>query len=344
MAGHDVIVIGASAGGVESLARLVQDLPPGLPAAVFVVCHFPPGSCSRLPDILSRSGPLLARHARDGEPIYPGHVYVAPPGQHMQVEDGQVRLNRNPRENRHRPAIDPLFRSAARAFGPRVVGVVLSGTLYDGVAGLLAVRAAGGVAVIQDPADALLAPLPQNALDIAGADYLVPLAALPSLLVELVQRPVSPEGSPPMPTDPLEKMPEVQHADMEAQANGQRRGEVAVFTCPECGGVLWQVDEQQLLRFRCHVGHAYYAEALLADQAEHLDAALWSAVRIFKEQSVLTRQLAAMHRQQGRAEAAERTEEQGKQAEHYGDLIQQFLLRLTNGNNAPDPNAAPPPA
>jgi two-component system, chemotaxis family, protein-glutamate methylesterase/glutaminase len=161
MVRHDIVVIGASAGGVEALTRLMRDLPPGLPASLFVVCHFPPSDRSVLPDILSRAGPLLATHAIDGEPFHPGHVYVAPPDFHLLLAEGQrLRLTRGPRENHHRPAVDVLFRSAARTYGPRVIGVVLTGSLNDGSAGLLAIRAAGGVAIVQDPADAAVAAMP----------------------------------------------------------------------------------------------------------------------------------------------------------------------------------------
>jgi two-component system, chemotaxis family, protein-glutamate methylesterase/glutaminase len=148
---HAVIVIGASSGGVEVLSQLARGLPKSLPATGFVVCHFPPNSRSVLPDIMSRSGPLLAVHPRDGDPVYPGHIYMAPPDYHMILQEGTVRLSRGPRENGHRPAIDPLFRSAARVYGPRAIGVVLSGALYDGVAGLLAIRAAGGIAIVHEP-------------------------------------------------------------------------------------------------------------------------------------------------------------------------------------------------
>jgi two-component system chemotaxis response regulator CheB len=204
MPGHDVIVVGTSTGGVEALVQMVRGLPPGLPAAIFVVCHFPPGGTSILPDILSRAGPLLAAHARDGEPAYPGHIYVAPPDFHLLVALGQAVLTRGARESGFRPAIDALFRSAARTYGPRVIGVVLTGSLYDGVAGLLAIRAAGGIAVVQGPEDALIPALPQCARDIAGADYLVSAPKLAPLLAELVQRPV-PKGGTTTMTDPVEK-------------------------------------------------------------------------------------------------------------------------------------------
>ena len=331
MAGRDIIVVGASTGGVEVLAQLARGLPPGLPATVFVVCHISPGARSLLPEILSRAGPLLAAHARDGEPTYPGHIYVAPPDRHLLLEPGRVRLRGGPRENHARPAIDPLFRSAARAYGRRVIGVVLTGALYDGVAGLMAVRAAGGVAVVQDPGDALVAALPMNARDIAGADHVVPAAGLARLLVDLVHQPLEPEGGLPM-ADPLEKMTDIVAADMNAQVRGERRGAVSVFTCPECGGSLWQVDEKNLLRFNCHVGHTYLGEALLGEQSEALEAALWTAVRTFKEKVVLARQLAATARERGDAQSVERFEDQARVAERYSALIQQYLL---NGQETP---------
>ncbi|MBY0232309.1 MAG: chemotaxis protein CheB, partial [Gemmataceae bacterium] len=178
MAGRDIVVIGASAGGIEALCQVARGLPPGLPAAVFVVCHFPAGVPSSLPEILSRQGPLLARHAADGEPAHPGQIYVAPPDRHLLVGQGAMRLDLGPRENRFRPSIDPLFRSAAREYGPRVVAAILSGALTDGVAGLMAVRSAGGVGVVQEPADAILPDLPASALALAGADHVAPASGL----------------------------------------------------------------------------------------------------------------------------------------------------------------------
>ena len=169
MYGHDIIVVGTSAGGVEALRQLVRYLPPGLPASLFVVCHIPPEGRSVLPEILSKNGPLLATHARDGEAIRPGHIFVAPPDYHLVVQPGRVHLSHGPRESHLRPAIDPLFRSAARAYGSRVGGVILTGALHDGVAGLLAVRAAGGAALVQDPDEALSPTMPRMALELVGA-------------------------------------------------------------------------------------------------------------------------------------------------------------------------------
>jgi two-component system chemotaxis response regulator CheB len=347
MANHDIVVIGASTGGVDVLTSVMGGLPPGLPASLFVVCHFPSGSRSVLPEILSRAGPLLAMHPVEGEPFHPGQVYVAPPDHHLLLQaGGQMQLSRGPRENNHRPAVDPLFRSAASAYGPRVIAVVLSGGLVDGTAGLLAVRAAGGVAVVQDPADAVMASMPGNAASVAGADHVVPAAGLASLLVELIQQPISVPGGSSM-TDPIETMPDIVNADMDEQVRNVRRGQVSVFSCPECGGSLWQVDERPLVRFRCHVGHAYNGEVLLAEQASALEAALWTAVRTFKERNLLARQLAARERERGDARSAARFDEQAALALRYGELIQQYVLNEQPASReataAPLPSAAAPP-
>jgi two-component system chemotaxis response regulator CheB len=340
VAARDIIVVGASAGGVDALIRLVRGLPAGLPASLFVVCHFPAGGRSVLPDILSRSGPLLAAHARDGEPFAPGHIYVAPPDRHLVLRpDGRTRLTREARENHCRPAVDPLFRSAARYYRERVVGVILTGALSDGTAGLMAVRAGGGVAVVQDPKDAVVAAMPQNATEIAGADHIVPVDRMAALLASLVRSPVSenPGSRPVDPIDPIERMPEVAEQTMAAQARNERPGEVSTYTCPECGGSLWQVDDKGLIRFRCHVGHAYNGESLLTEQTEALEAALWTAVRTFKEKSVLGRQMAASELAKGNAAAASRFREQAEQADRYGELIVRHVLHAAaNGGPGPD--------
>jgi two-component system chemotaxis response regulator CheB len=325
MSSHDIIVIGASAGGQDGLSKLVHDLPAGLPASLFVVCHFPATARSVLPDILSRAGPLLATHARQDEPIHPGHIYVAPPDHHLLLEEGYVKLTRGPRENGHRPAIDPLFRSAAHVYGNRVIGVVLSGALYDGVAGLLAIRAAGGIAIVQDPGDAVVAALPEKAAEVAGADFTVPAADLALLLADLVRGSAVLKGGKSM-ADPLDKMPQQQIHDQQAQERDERRGNISVYTCPECGGSLWQVDDQKLVRFRCHVGHVYNGEALLAEQAEVLEAALWTAIRTFKDRAVLSSQLAHRERELGDMVAAARFDEQAQLAQRYYESIYQYLL------------------
>jgi two-component system chemotaxis response regulator CheB len=322
MGGRDIIVIGASAGGVEALCQLVRGLSPGLPASVFVVCHFPTGAVSALPEILSRVGTLLARHARDGEPTYPAHIYVAPPDLHMTLDEGTVRLTRGPRENRFRPSIDPLFRSAARVYGPRVIAALLSGALNDGVAGLLAVRGAGGLSVVQDPADAVLPGLPLAALDLAGADHVAPAVALGPLLVRLISEPS--QGGSTM-SDSIERITQETEKDLQEQARSGRPGEVSVYTCPECGGCLWQSDEEKLVRFRCHVGHAYESETLLADRSEALEAALWTAVHMLREKSVLAGQMANWARDTGNPDSAAWFDEEARLCLRRSELVQKCL-------------------
>jgi len=326
MAEHDIIVVGTSAGGIEVLSQMVRGLPVGLPASVFIVCHLPTGARSALPEILSREGPLLASHAVDDEPFHPGQIYVAPPDWHLMVgPDRRMRLSKAARENRHRPAVDPLFRSAARHCGPKVIGVILSGALSDGVAGLMAVRAAGGLAVVQDPDDATISGMPQNAVNIAGADHVVKAVDLARLLTALVQHQAAPNRSDEL--DTIDKMEDIVEEDMDGQSLDVRRGKVSIFTCPECGGALWQTVQPELIQFRCHVGHLYNGEILLAEQSEALEAALWTAIRTFREKSILALQLARQVRAEGNVESADRFEEQSRQAARYGSLIRRHLLK-----------------
>ena len=199
MAGHDIIVVGASAGGVEALQTLVRGLPADVPAAMFVVLHMSADAPSMLPQILNRAGPLPVAAAVDNEPIAPGRVYVAVPDHHLLIERGRVCLVRGPKENRSRPAVDPLFRSAARAYGSRVIGVVLTGALDDGTSGLQAVKGRGGLAVVQDPAEALYTGMPRSAMEHVAVDYCMPLAEIPALLARLAVEPAPDESAYPVP-------------------------------------------------------------------------------------------------------------------------------------------------
>jgi two-component system chemotaxis response regulator CheB len=278
MPGHDIVVVGASAGGVEALSQLARGLPPQIPAAIFVVLHTPPFGNSVLPLILKRAGRLPVAHARDGEPIQTGRIYVAPPDHHLLVGRGFVRLVRGPRENRNRPAVDPLFRTAARAYGRRVVGVVLSGTLDDGTAGLMAIKRLGGVAIVQDPDDALFAGMPQSAIENVEVDHVVPLDFVADLLDKLAREPVEETEEESVPED-LDKEAAIEALDLAAIENGERPGTPSTFACPECGGTLWELQEGELTRFRCRVGHAFSPDSLLAEQSEALETALWSAFR-----------------------------------------------------------------
>ena len=239
MPGHDVICVGASAGGVGALVKLVQALPADIPAAFFVVLHIPPESHSMLPEILSRSGKIPATHPEDSTPIEYGHIYVAPPDHHLILEKGYVRIIRGPKENRHRPAIDVLFRSAAATYGTRAVGVVLTGALDDGTAGLLAIKRCGGIAVVQDPNDAAYPDMPRSAIANVAVDYIVPLATIGSKIVNLAYTEVDETMEHSVPKDIQN---EVAQAKMELsrQKDDVRVGTPSQYSCPECGGVLWK--------------------------------------------------------------------------------------------------------
>jgi two-component system chemotaxis response regulator CheB len=322
---HDIVVLGASAGGVEALTTLVRLLPADLPAALFVVLHIPPQSPSMLPAILDRVGQLKAVQAQDGLPIEAGHIYVAPPDHHLLVEHGRMRVVRGPKENRHRPAVDPLFRSAAQAYGPRVVGVVLTGTLDDGTAGLLAVKNCGGVAVVQDPNDALYPGMPRNALQNVDVDHTLPLGDIAPLLVRLANEPVAAAEY---------GVPEtIQHELNLAKNHGEEMqqdrllGEPSVYSCPECGGVLHEIHDGEYLRFRCRVGHAFGAESVLAEQSEALETALWAALNTLEESASLSRRLARQAHERGQSWLAARFNERIRESEQRADAIRQVLSK-----------------
>jgi two-component system chemotaxis response regulator CheB len=293
LAHRDIVVIGCSVGGVEALQKLVAGLPKDLPAAVFVVLHLSPQSTSVLPQILNRAGKLPAFHPLNPEPVLPGRIYVAPPDNHLVIEDGRVRVTRGPKENRHRPAIDPLFRSAARWYGPRVIGVVLTGSLDDGTAGLLAIKRRGGIAVVQDPKDAMAPGMPESALEAVSVDHVATLEQIPELLRKLVMVEVMQNRNGKGKSSRLKKETEiVELDDMAAIEDENRPGTPSAFGCPECGGVLWELDEEEILRFRCRVGHAYTAGSLSVEQADGVESALWAAMRALEEGASLALRMA----------------------------------------------------
>lgn len=289
MHNRDIVVIGGSAGALEPLQRLLSDLPGGLAATLFVVVHTAASTYSILADILDRAGLLPADLARDGLAFEPGRVYVAPPDLHLLLDDGHMLLRRGARENLSRPAIDPLFRSAAAAYGGRVIGVLLSGTLYDGAAGLRAIKRCGGIAVVQDPADALYPDMPRHALQRAEVDSRASAAELAHLLTALVAEPA--DHSPEVPEDlRLEVRMAAQDGSGRQPHEGPERP--IALSCPECGGALRDIADGELLRYRCHVGHAYDADLLLGAQTEMIERALWSALRALEERAALLRRMA----------------------------------------------------
>jgi len=346
--GHrDVIAIGASAGGIEALQQLVSGLPADLDAAVFVTVHFPENGTSVLPRILTRAGSLTAVHAVDGESIVPGRIYVAQPGFHLILEQDRVRLVRGPRENGNRPAIDPMLRSAAIAFGPRVIGVVLTGLLDDGTSGLAAVKRYGGVAVVQDPEDALFPTMPLSAISYVKVDHVVPVRSMSKTLTALVAEPLPVTIEPPTQTDVMEK--KYSTGDLDAiESPQQHPGKLSPFGCPDCGGVLWQIADGEFVRYRCRVGHAWTSEALLQQQADALDDALWTALRALEESASLSRQIATRHRSRGVESLAARFDIQAEMSESRASVIRESLLRgrdvspdTETGVESPDPYGTP---
>ena len=287
---RDIVAIGTSAGGVDALKRLVAALPPDYRGALFIVLHISPESHSELPGILTRAGALPAVSAIDQMPLEHGRIHVAPPDFHLLVERGLMRVVRGPRENRHRPAIDPLFRSVALAYGPRAVGVVLTGNLDDGTAGLWAIKSCGGTTIVQEPNEADHPEMPMNALMHNRVDHRLPLAGIAALLTRLAQETPDPFE----PQDPPHSLEdELQSAKLSRSTHGMGAlGRLSPFTCPACRGALWELEEGEHLRYRCHTGHAYSQASLLVDQGAAVEESLYTAVRSMQEKAAALRRLA----------------------------------------------------
>ena len=334
MANHDIIVIGASAGGVEALKELVAGFPTDLPAAVLIVLHVSPHGTSVLPVILSRAGNLPAIHAVDGQPLEAGRIYIAPPDHHLLVKQGYVALSRGPRENGHRPAVDPLFRTAARSYGARVIGVVLSGVLDDGTAGMLAIKTRGGITVCQDPDDAMYDAKPRNAIQTVGVEFIAPVALMADLLVRLVHSPAA-TGQPPV-SDEMELESEIAEGDV-AETVGVPSG----FVCPECGGTLWEIHDKDLIRFRCRVGHAYSPQTLLAHQSDALEEAFWAALRALEERAALARRMAERAHKSSQHHLAGHYAEEAEDAEQRATLIRTVLLNMPETSKGEQSNDTP---
>jgi|1185.fasta_scaffold54806_2 two-component system chemotaxis response regulator CheB len=313
-----LIAVGASAGGVHTLSELVSQLPADLPAAVLVVLHISPQGRSVLPAILSRASRLPAIHPRSGELLQAGRIYVAPPDHHLVVEDGRLRLSRSATENGHRPAIDVTFRTAALAYGPRCVGVVLTGNLDDGTAGLAAIKGCGGLAVVQDPQDALYPSMPESAIGAVAVDYVLPLAAMAATLSDLVRR--KPEAS----TSCVEEEPTT--LLVSDWQGGAEVGQPSGFTCPECGGALFEnPGSQNPDHFRCRTGHAYSPQSLIAKQTEALEATLWASMRALEESAALARRLEHRARRAGNDYSRSRYEGRALRAESHAEQLRRIL-------------------
>jgi two-component system, chemotaxis family, protein-glutamate methylesterase/glutaminase len=333
VANRDLVVIGASAGGIEALQQLCAGLPADLNAAVLVVMHTSNHSGGLLPKVLSRAGPLPATHPEDGELLQNGHVYVAPGDLHMLAEPGMLRVVRGPRENRHRPAIDPTFRSAAVAYGRRVIGVVLTGMLDDGTAGLMVIRSHGGAAVVQNPHTAMFPSMPQSALLRVPDARVAELPEIPKLLVELVSEELK-GAVQPIPwrarhDKATDREVRIAGFDMSEIENDNRNGKPSQFACPECGGVLWEIDQSGSLRYRCRVGHAYTARHLRAEQRQAVEAAMWSALRALEENASLYKRMAERSRNGRQDQSASIFEERAANAEANSATLRNFLVQVS---------------
>ena len=302
---RDIVVIGTSAGGLFALRTIVSTLPQNLPAAVFLVLHSVPEHASELGEILSQWGPVPAHIAVHGERIRQGRIYVAPSDNHLTLHRDFVRVTRGPKENGHRPAVDPLFRTAARMYGSRVVGVILTGNLSCGSEGLMAVKANGGVSVVQS--DAEFPGMPESAAAHADVDHLVPLGEIAEVIHRLV-------------TEPIPEQPE-------ADAEGPHTvpAQHSQIVCPSCQGSMTETVDGGLLRFRCHVGHAFSVDSLLAEQSESLEAALWASVRSLEESAQLADRLA----NSGDRRLGPRFRDKAAALRQHAALIQDVLLHGT---------------
>ena len=332
MPNRDIVAIGASAGGLAALKRIAAGLPADLDAAVLVVLHMKSTHRSELPAILERAGPLPAGFAEDGGPATRGRIHVAPPDRHLLLQGDTLRLSRAAWENRARPSVDTLFRSVGVCCGSRGIGVVLTGYLDDGSAGLHALGRCGGITVVQNPADAEFPDMPRHALEATEADHVVALDALPALLARLVATPAGPPQPPP---------PEIQlEADIMAGAYEDdmaaldRLGSRSVFTCPDCGGVIWELQDGDALRYRCHLGHAYSAASFGHAMSEEVTRAMETALRTLEERGRMLRRLAEQAKRQGQHHAARLWSERMKTFAQQAETIREALLRLQSAEDA----------
>lgn len=322
----DIIVVGASAGGVEALRRLCAALPADLPASVLVVQHLSPSARSVLPQLLDKVGPLPAAAPVDGEALQVGRIYVAGPDHHLLVRPGRVLVRRGPYENRTRPAVNPLFRSAAIAYGSRVIGVVLTGLLDDGTDGLIAIKAVGGTSVVQDPADAEWPSMPRNALQRDHVDHTVALDEMGTLLSRLSREEAGP--SIPAPEDYMveDRIAAQDFASIEPGL--ETPGRASPISCPDCGGVLNQIETDKEIRFRCQVGHAFTPLGLAATQSDELERALGVAVRTHRDRMRLFDQMKVNASDRGLVHAKARWATASAEAEQFVNVLERAMAQL----------------
>ncbi len=350
------MVIGSSAGGVYALQKLVSQLPADFPGSIFIVQHLAPYSTSLMPAILGRCGPLDARHPYDGEAIKPGCIYIAPPDHHLLIEKnadfeslghghaipaslGHILVRKGPKENRFRPSIDALFRSAAYSFGTRVIGVVLTGLLNDGTSGMWTINRLGGVGIVQQPDDALYSSMPESVLEYVNVDHVVPLANVAQLLAQLTHETAPEPADSRLDTslDPTLVENELNRIRTEVEVAAATQvspfdrgilsmGDLTPLTCPECSGTLVSFREGHLIRYRCHTGHSYTASTLLADVTKSIEDTMWKSVRGLEESVILLNQAADQLEQGGQTDAAEKYRTQSAEALDRAHRIRELIF------------------
>ncbi|HVG23176.1 MAG TPA: chemotaxis protein CheB [Thermoanaerobaculia bacterium] len=331
----DVVVIGASAGGIEPIRTILSGLPAGFPAALFIVVHTSPHAPGVLDVIFSTAGVLPAVIAKDRERIVPGTVYVALPDHHLLIEPGRMRLTRGPKENRFRPAVDPLFRSAAQTYGPLVIGIILSGGLDDGTAGLRTVKQLGGTAIVQDPEEAWFPSMPESALQHVRPHHVLRASEIAPLLVKLTAGADDvDQGGRDVP-DEVKIEVDIAKENKATDAGVLQLGDPSNYACPECHGVLLEMKERAPLRFRCHTGHAYTIESLASEMDEMIEESLWSAIRALEERALLMRQ-AGEHLRAAHQPADDRYLPRADDALRRAELVRQALFDPQNAGNAVD--------
>lgn len=325
---RNIVVIGASAGGFEAIKQLLAVLPSNLDAAIFIVWHMAPQVKGVLPQVLNRQKIIMAAHAMDNEPIVYNRIYVAPPDRHLIIENGFVRVTRGPKENRFRPAVDPLFRSAAYIYGPQVIGIVLSGALDDGTAGLWTIKSRGGIAIVQDPADAEVPSMPQNAMAAVKTDYCVSVSEMGPLLAALTAEPAPEPKAIDMEENKKTSLEVRIATDAYVPEQGLLQlGELTPYACPECHGVLSAVKDGDIIRFRCHTGHAYSADSLLTSITENIEETLWSAIRGVEESIILINNLGDHYAEKNQPKLAATYFKKAAEAETRASMVRQAVLR-----------------
>jgi two-component system chemotaxis response regulator CheB len=325
MSNRDILAIGTSAGGVDALRFLASEFPKDLPASVLVVIHLSPQFQSSLDSILTQAGPLPARFAEEGTKLQHGQIYIGPPNSHMLVDGYELRLGHGPRENNSRPAIDPLFRSIGLCCGHRAVGAVLTGSLGDGASGLHTLHECGGLTVVQDPGDAAHSGMPEAALSKFRPDHVASLAVLPSLFQRLVSEPA---GLRVEPSRELVYEVDVARGGAANMNEMDRIGRRSLLACPDCHGVMWEIQEGTLLRYRCHVGHAYTAELMSLALDENLYRALGSGLRALDERVALAEKLYEQAEESGRTHLAESWRKKLAEYNHEAKILRESIRRF----------------